>query len=39
MHWIISVLTEVLFIVLVYGIITTPLKLMQKVNNEESNRK
>lgn len=38
MHFIISVLAKVLFIVLV-GIIATPLKLMQKVNNEESNRK
>lgn len=39
MHWIISVLTEALFVGLVYEIITTPLKLMQKVNNNESNRK
>lgn len=39
MHWIVSVLAEVGFTILTYTIITAPLKIMQKVNNEESNRK
>ena len=39
MYFIISVLAEILFIGLVYNLIITPLKLIQKVNNDESNRK